>query len=220
MKITYHRHSGFSVRTDQRLLIFDYLGEGLNAPGEKEHAVSFVSHSHQDHFHPAVVQWMREGRARLVTGDDVDAGGTRMSPGDRIELDGAMIEAFGSTDQGVSFLVSADGMSIFHAGDLNLWHWKHEADEAFVREATEAFEAVLDTLKGRKIDIAFFPVDPRMGEGHEEGAMRFIEVMRPAHFVPMHFWDHPEAVAAMKEKKLPTGVELCVMTAPGEEMII
>lgn len=220
MKITYHRHSGFSVQTGKRLLIFDYLGDGLDAPEEKDRAIAFVSHSHRDHFHSSVVEWMHAGRARLVTGDDVDAGGICMAPGDRIELDGAIIEAFGSTDQGVSFLVSAENANIFHAGDLNLWHWKNESDEAFVREATEAFEAVMDTLRGRHIDIAFFPVDPRMGEGYEEGAMRFIEMMKPARLIPMHFWDHPEAAAAMKNKQLPAGVELCIMTRPGEEITI
>lgn len=220
MKITYHRHSGFSVRTDQRLLIFDYLGEGLNAPETKDRAIAFVSHAHGDHFHPSVVRWMGEGRVQLVTGDDVDSGGIRLSPGDRIELDGVIIEAFGSTDQGVSFLICADGFCIFHAGDLNLWHWKNESDEEYVREATEAFEEVLDSLRGRKIDLAFFPVDPRMGEGYEEGAMRFIDIMRPMHFVPMHFWDQPEAAEAMRDKRLPSGVKLCVMTKPGEEIMI
>ena len=200
MKITYCRHSGFAVRTDKRLLVFDYLGEGIAAPEKDYHAIAFVSHAHGDHFHPSVVEWMKAGRAALVTGYDVDAGGIRLSPGEKAEIDGAKIEAFGSTDEGVSFLVSADGMNIFHAGDLNFWHWKNESDEAYVREAEAAFEAVLDTLRGRRIDLAFFPVDPRMGEGHEEGAMRFIETLRPKVFIPMHFWDEPAAAEAMKQK--------------------
>ena len=220
MRVSYHGHSGFSVRTERRLLVFDYLGAGLEKPCPEDRAIAFVSHAHRDHFHPSVAGWMREGHAALVTGDDVDAGGVRMAPGDAVELDDVRIEAFGSTDQGVSFLVQADGHSIFHAGDLNFWHWRNEADDAFVREAEEAFERVLDTLRGRKMDLAFFPVDPRMGEGHEEGAMRFIEAVRPACFIPMHFWDQPAAAAAMRAKMLPEGVRLCVMTEPGETVTI
>lgn len=220
MNVTYCRHSGFAVRTENRLLVFDYLGEGICAPDQTDRAIAFVSHAHGDHFHPSVVGWMKERRASLVTGFDVDAGGSRLSPGDRVELDGAVIEAFGSTDEGVSFLVSADGMNIFHAGDLNLWHWKNESDEAYVREATEAFERVLETLIGRKIDLAFFPVDPRIGEGHEEGALRFIEALRPKYFVPMHFWDQPGAAEAMKQKEMPEGVNVVVMTRPGETVSI
>ena len=220
MKITYHRHSGFSVRTENRLLVFDYLGEGLDAPEPEEHAVAFVSHAHRDHFHPSVVQWMREGRVQLVTGDDVEAGGIRLSPGQSVQLDDMQIEAFGSTDQGVSFLVFVEGKTIFHAGDLNLWHWKNESDEAFIREAEEAFEGVLNTLRGRMIDLAFFPVDPRMGEGYEEGAVRFIEVMRPKCFIPMHFWEQPEAALAMMEKSVPEGVAIHAMTIPGETLVV
>ena len=38
---------------------------------------------------------------------------------EELEWDGAEIKTFGSTDQGVSFLVRADGLNIFHAGDMN-----------------------------------------------------------------------------------------------------
>lgn len=220
MKITYCGHSGFAVRTEKNLLIFDYLGEGLDVPARGDNAIAFVSHAHGDHYHPAVVDWMKEGRAALVTGHDVDAGGRKMFPGERAIVNGVKIEAFGSTDEGVSFLIEADGQFIFHAGDFNLWHWKNESDEAYVREATEAFEQVLGTLRGRRIDLAFFPVDPRMGEGHEEGAMRFIEAMKPKRFIPMHFWGQPEAAVAMKQKKLPNGVEVVVMTREGETITI
>lgn len=220
MEVVYHRHSGFSVRVGGRLLIFDYLGEGLRAPEKQDRAVAFVSHAHGDHFHPCVVEWMRRGRVRLVTGDDVDAGGIRMKPGDAMNVDGVAIEAFGSTDQGVSFLVEVGGRRIFHAGDLNLWHWKNESDEAYVRAATEAFEAVLDTLRGHAIDLAFFPTDRRMGEGYEAGAVRFIEVMRPRHFVPMHFWEEPQAALSMEGRKWPDGVAVHAMTVPGQKIAI
>lgn len=218
MHITYHGHSGFSVRTKEHLLIFDYLGEGLTRPEKSDRAIAFVSHAHRDHFHPSVVRWAEEEYACLVTGDDVEAGGVRLSPGDRTELDGVKIEAFGSTDQGVSFLAQADGESIFHAGDLNFWHWRHESTEEEIREAEEAFERVLMTLKGRRMDAAFFPADPRMGEGYEEGAVRFAEALRPGCLIPMHFWNRPEAALMMKEKPMPEGVRLIVLTQPGESV--
>lgn len=31
-----------------------------------------------------------------------------------------------STDEGVAFLVTAEGRTVFHAGDLNWWHWEGE----------------------------------------------------------------------------------------------
>jgi L-ascorbate metabolism protein UlaG (beta-lactamase superfamily) len=200
--------------------LLDYL-DSLVPEGEKPIVDGWIiSHAHGDHFHSSVVEWMKAGKAALVTGCDVDAGGIRLSPGEQVEVDGVTVEAFGSTDEGVSFLVGIGGVIIFHAGDLNFWHWKHESDEEYVREAEQAFMAVLETIRGRKIDLAFFPVDPRMGEGHEEGALRFIEAVRPCNFIPMHFWDEPGAAQAMKQKELPEGVSVIVMTRPGETVSI
>ena len=41
--------------------------------------------------------------------------------------DGAVrIRTLKSTDEGVAFLVEAEGKSIYHAGDLNWWYWEGE----------------------------------------------------------------------------------------------
>ena len=36
------------------------------------------------------------------------------------------IASLKSTDEGVAFVVWAEGHSIYHAGDLNWWHWEGE----------------------------------------------------------------------------------------------
>ena len=61
------------------------------------------------------------------------------------------------------------------------------ADE--VAEATEWFERILADLApyAGTIDLAFFPLDPRMGRDTARGAWRFLSVMRPKRLVPMHF---------------------------------
>ena len=220
VRITYHGHSGFSVQTEKHLLVFDYLGEGLDEPRQEDHAIVFVSHAHGDHFHPSVVRWAEEGRALLVTGDDVVSPGFPMKPGERLDVGGVAVRAFDSTDQGVSFLVQADGWSIFHAGDLNFWHWRHESTQEEIREAEEWFERAIAPLQGRKIDAAFFPADPRMGEGYEEGALRFMEAVRPDRLIPMHFWDRPEAAQAMKRHEPESGTQIFVLTRPGETLDI
>lgn len=219
MRIVYHGHSGFSVQTEKRLLIFDYLGKGLPAPEPGQHALALVSHWHKDHFWRGVDDWAREGRVRLLVGKDVRSSGTEMSPGDCVEENGALVRAFGSTDTGVSFLVEAEGHSVFHAGDFNLWHWRSESTEQEVREAVEAFERILKTLKGVRIDVAFFPVDPRMGEGCEEGALRFAQEIRPKMMIPMHFWDQPQTALDFAKRELPDGVRAHAMTVPGEEFL-
>lgn len=217
MTITYLYNSGFTVKENGRLLVFDPVG-GLAAPERSEQAVVFVSHAHGDHFDPIVDTWRAEGRVSLVTGFDIPSGGISMRPGDRIKLDGLTIEAFGSTDEGVSFLVNANGKRIYHAGDFNLWHWRGESTAAEIKEATDAFERVLDTLKGQKIDVAFFPVDPRLGSGYEEGAWIFVESICPSLIIPMHFREDAKAAldfaAAVNTRNGKTRAK--ALTKPGE----
>ena len=66
--------------------------------------------------------------------------------------------------------------------------------------------------------MAFFPVDPRMGEGYEEGAVRFIRDVRPDRLIPMHFWDQPEAARLFAQRNWAEGIRICAMTVPGETM--
>ena len=56
-----------------------------------------------------------------------------LGPGEDVSLkDGAGnpvdIQAFKSTDQGVAFLASLEGRTIYHAGDLNNWVWEGEPE--------------------------------------------------------------------------------------------
>ena len=48
---------------------------------------------------------------------------TYINKGDVYEDPNIRIEAFGSTDVGISFLIDLQGIRLFHAGDLNNWHW-------------------------------------------------------------------------------------------------
>lgn len=205
MEITYLGHSGFEVKTGGRTLVFDCVDENyIPQPG----AAVFVSHAHGDHFCPVVAQRAE----RLITALDVDMGGHRLSPGDRLTLPGLVVRAFGSTDEGVSFLVTVNGKNIFHAGDFNFWHWRAESTEEEVRWAEDYFLKVLEPMKGIPVDAAFFPVDPRMGEGYAEGAERYLQAIRPKLLVPMHFWDRPEAAKEFAEKF----ENVHAMTVPGE----
>ncbi len=185
MRVTYHEHSGFSVETESSVLLFDYIGGGFTF-GEKP-VLAMVSHAHGDHRRP-----------ELIT----QANGIIDCPavGETFTINGVNVRTFGSTDEGVSFLVEADGYRIFHAGDFNLWHWNIENDPEWTAQATEDFEKVMSTLEGEKIDIAMFPVDPRMGEGYDEGACIFNERMQPGIFIPMHFWKNPEAAIEFAKK--------------------
>ena len=97
--------------------------------------------------------------------------------------------AFGSADVGSSFLIYLQGMRIFHAGDLNNWHWSEESTEQEINKANGDFLAEVAYIKASApaVDVAMFPVDSRMGKDYMKGAKQFIEQIKTTIFVPMHF---------------------------------
>ena len=141
LDVTYYHHSGFSAAMDDVLLVFDYwLGERGELPENKRITTDmlraykeiyvFISHEHPDHLDPAVFEWRKEVPVTYIVSGDMPVGtrGRRMSPGDEMELSPRVrVKAFESTDLGVSFLVDLCGVHIFHAGDLNFWHWREES---------------------------------------------------------------------------------------------
>lgn len=197
MKITYLDHSGFSVSVGGALLVFDEYnpvpspdgGGVVTAQDLEQHTVRalFLSHSHSDHWCREVTQLPFDG---VYISEDfpTDAPGRRVKAGDVLHEHGLTIRAFGSTDLGVSFLVDAGGKRLFHAGDLNNWHWEDESTPQEIAEAERDFEAVLRRLApyAGTVDIAFFPLDPRMGKNTARGILRFMQVMRPQLVIPMH----------------------------------
>ena len=175
--ITHYYHSGFSVACDQKLLVFDYwrgedgeLEERLQITPEKiqkyTDVVVFISHDHIDHMDPVVYSWQDITNVSYVVSSDMPVGtrGKRMAPGDEYSpVDGVDITAFDSTDLGVSFLVDFQGMRFFHAGDLNFWHWREESTMQEIEEADAEFRKAVSPISREKIDVAFFPLDPRQG---------------------------------------------------------
>jgi len=133
-------------------------------------------------------------RAVYIVGYDVPQPhrGVRMNPGECQGFGPVEVKAFGSTDEGVSFLVKYAGITLFHAGDLNLWHWRDENPISEIEAAEKLFYECVETIPSSEIDVAFFPVDPRQGSMHDAGAGYFIMTVKPKIFIPMHFQGRPD----------------------------
>ncbi|MPN53382.1 hypothetical protein SDC9_201046 [bioreactor metagenome] len=129
------------------------------------------------------------------------------------------IKTLGSTDLGVSFLVSADGISIFHAGDLNWWYWWDDTPEE-IRTMEQAFKKEIHKLRDIKIDVAFFPVDPRLKHNYSLGGEYFIKEIKPEIFIPMHFGEDYRAIKAFADKVKEYPAKLIEITAKGQEIYI
>ncbi len=206
VQITYLFNSGFVLETEKHLLVFDYYRD---AAGSKTRTFSsstalppflktdkpgfiFVSHRHADHYNPVILEWGKlKPELNYILSSDIKPwrkGGriALVSPGEARTIGPLFLKVFGSTDQGVSFWVEIEGLRLFHAGDLNWWHWWDDS-EAEQAAAEEKFKAEIGKLKGEPVDLAFFPVDPRLGEYYYLGGAYFLQQLQPDLFIPMHF---------------------------------
>lgn len=196
-ELRYFQHSGWLVKTAAHVLVFDYVDAipggnalpaalALNARDlDGKQAVVFVSHGHVDHFSPAIGEWSRQRPGiRYVVGwpNSQLPGAHVMKPRESWSPGDLVVAATGSTDEGVGFLVTVDGLTLYHAGDHARWG----------DEDAKAFEAEIRWLKnvGSRIDLAFFPIatgrtcDPRpsIWQGVRYAAVE----LKPRVLIPMH----------------------------------
>lgn len=194
--VEYIKHSGFTVEIGDKFFIFDYYKGDIEIK-DKEIYV-FSSHDHGDHYNPTILDWMNKfERIHYVLSNDIDVEEREnislMGPYKEKLINDVNIKTFGSTDKGISFLVSVDGINIFHAGDLNWWYWDDDTEKEKI-DMENSFKKKVQRVKdsGLDIDIAFFPVDPRLEEYFHLGGEHFIKEINPKYFFPMHAWDKYE----------------------------
>lgn len=236
MRLTYIYHSGFAIEADGYAVLIDYFkdtGKSLDKGFVHEDILNragtlyvLSSHFHPDHFNAEVLQWKKYKkdivyifskdilkRHRATKEDAI-----YLKKGDVYEDHNLHIEAFGSTDVGISFLIKAEDKLIFHAGDLNNWHWKDESTQKEVTDAEKAYLKELDDLTKRttELDLAMFPVDPRIGTDFMRGAQQFIDRIKTSIFVPMHFWERPSDVVVFGPYAESKGTRYVLLSIPGE----
>ena len=205
MRATFLAHSGFLVELDTLCLLFDWWKGPLPPLPEGKHLVVFASHRHEDHFNPAVFSLDDGSRTvRFVLGRDIRLTERNLSrwgvPAETTKkcltlgenehaepLPGVGVETLPSTDEGVAFVVTAEGRTVYHAGDLHWWHWEGE-DKAWNRNMEVNFKRYLAPLEGRVLDLAMVPLDPRLEGASYWGLAYFLEHTDPRRVLPMHQW--------------------------------
>ncbi len=217
---------------DDFVLVIDYYKESVDKVVSRllEQSTKkwyvLASHSHPDHFNPEILSWKgKGGEVRFVFSSDIrelvpypSPHVVFLDPGDGWQDDTVRIKAYGSTDLGVSFLIDAGGKCIFHAGDLNNWHWKEESTPAEWQAAETAYLKELEMIAAdvTEVDVAMFPLDPRLGAEYALGAVQFMERIHTRLLVPMHFWERYPKVHAFKPMAEQRGIRYADWTHTGE----
>lgn len=238
MKITYLYHSGFAVELEKHIFVFDYMKGKLPDWDGKKEIIFFASHKHPDHFVMDIFRWFgKYERLRYVLSSDIKLNekylerngvdprvkNVMISAGKNRTLDvgDVKIETLRSTDEGVAFLVGTEGKSIYHAGDLNWWHWEGEAD-SWNRQMEQDYKKEISLIAGRHFDVAFVPLDPRLEWAYGLGMQEFLEHTDTDHVFPMHMWDNYAIIDKYKksDKGRQYAEKVMEISRPGQEYVL
>ncbi|MCI8415076.1 MAG: MBL fold metallo-hydrolase [Ruminiclostridium sp.] len=212
MNITFLYHSAFLVELDTCSLLFDWYGGTVPDYDRSRPLYVFNSHHHGDHYSPEIFSalgmdnvWyilgscIRLSAKRKAALGIVEEQVCRLGPGHTLTLGPLQIQTLPSTDAGVAFLVEAEGRTLFHAGDLNWWHWEGEPspwNETMERD----FKAAAAQLQGRAIDAAFLVLDPRQGDAYWWGFDWLMRTVQAKAAFPMHSWEDFPIVQRLKRR--------------------
>lgn len=188
-RIGYLGHSGWIIKTQNCLLIFDYTRRDNNIVDpdnfKDEKVYVFASHAHVDHFDEVIYEWRGHVKdIKYILGMPNDIHRTNdclyLQKDENVLLNDIEIYTLTSTDDGVGFMVKLDGLSIVHLGDHAKW----------CQEAREDYKDAIDKIaKNGQADIVFAPIAKGSGvrvKEITEGVVYAAKKLNAKYLFPMH----------------------------------
>ena len=202
-------HAGFQIKANGKIIYVDLEKHGETA--EKADII-LVTHSHSDHCDPEKIKNVRKKDTVIIAPEDCASiiGGSvkSLKPGEETSVDNIRVKAveaynykrfrspgnpFHPKGLGVGYLITAEGKTIYHAGDTD-----------FIPEMRQL----------SSIDVALLPSGGTYTMDNAEAAEATIAI-KPRIVIPMHRWNtNPEEF----KKKIETNSKIKVlMLKEGEE---
>lgn len=241
MNITFIDHSGFFLETETACFLFDYYKGEIPQVNTEKPLLVFVSHGHADHYNPVIFELVQKHptvqfiipkgtqikkyvleqeergvdlSAHLMLIKKNETYDITLSNGNRLT-----ITTLKSTDSGVAYLLGYEGKTIYHGGDLNLWLWEGESEE-YNRNMSVKYFTQLEKLKGKQIDIAFVPLDPRQGKDTFAGMESFLEYTNTKSVFPMHMWEQYDVIQRFLQKHPEYAMSLMQIEKTGQTFLL
>jgi len=219
VRVTYFYQSAFTVAMEKTLMVFSYRQTGLEQLAREQwlsdrdfqgfnNILVFVPSASAAHHDKAIYEWKQSFPFTYVMPQEAAKLAPRAAnvrvcrEGDSFSVGHCEVTAYGSSDAGLSFLAEAEGVRVYHAGDLNLWHWREENTLRDIARSEALFYEKTALLPKDGIDVSMFPLDPNQGGYYDAGANHFIMAVRPRVFFPMHFGSRAEIAAEYARRGL------------------
>lgn len=202
MNVKFIAHSSFLIEMDKKVLIFDYCKGKLPRFDKEKEVYVFFSHGHEDHFNSEIFDLLSKyEKVFYILSNDIKVEPKEnflfIGPNEERTFRDLYIKTLKSTDIGVAFLIDVDFKKIYHAGDLNWWHWTGESEE-YNHLAEVSYKEELNKISNERIDVAFVVLDPRQNNEFYMGLDYFMEITNTSKVYPMHMWNHYEVIDKLK----------------------
>ncbi len=175
-RIDWLGHASFRIETEDKTIYID----PWKLKGRKRADLILVTHTHQDHFNEEDIKKISGPDTTIICSMDTKEtlpNLVKMSPGDRREEGGIIIEAHRAYNPSKKFhpmennwngyVLDIKGYRIYHSGDTD----------------------VIPEMSGiRDIDVALLPVGGTYTMTPEEAA-EAVSVIKPKKVIPMHWGD-------------------------------
>jgi len=231
--VWYLGHSGWAVRTQNHLLIFDYWKQNAlpDEPALANGAVNpqdlaglnvtvFASHVHGDHYMPEIFGWRKSiPKINYIMGfkPENQDGYVLLPNREKKETNGLEIIPIESNDSGQGYFVRVDGVTVFHPGD----HVNRQ------RDFSGPFKKEIDFLadQGLKADILFAPVSGCGFGGIVsviKGIYYTVDRLSARSVFPMHAdgGEHRYREFAVEAKKAGYDVPFCLAEFAGDHFLV
>lgn len=224
VKLTYHGHSVFEIKTEQHSLIIDpFLSGNTNAkikPSQVKADYIILTHAHGDHLGDAF-DIARNNNATIIAVNELanyaseqgckahnmHIGGGHNFPFGRVKF---TIAHHGSSSpdgrymgEPAGIVISINGKNVYHAGDTGLF-----LDMRLIGEITP-------------LDAALVPIGDNFTMGIDD-AVKAVEFLNPKLAVPMHYntFGIIEADPEEFKRKVESIGKKCIILPPGESLEI
>lgn len=215
MTVTYIYHSGFLVETAVCYYLFDYFRGEIPGLDTDKPIFVFVSHRHPDHYNPDVFAMLAGMGMKCIIGvlakDIPEKKRPACQEKTHMEIRivtfhqtyelpcDTVLETLQSTDRGVAFIVKCPEGTIYHAGDLNDWVLDSGTIQ-YNKQMTGSYRHEINILARTAIDVAFHPLDPRLGDNYDKGLLYLLKKVKTGRVYPMHYWEQPEIIDRFREE--------------------
>lgn len=230
------------------VLLFDYYQGKIPTFPEDSYVYVFVSHKHADHYSQDIFKLADQYENIIfVLAKEIRMNEKYMErceiplrarsrifyahANQNYEIRGIHVRTYKSTDSGVAYLVQCGEKSIYHAGDLNWWKVEQVEKPGIPKPELEKlkdaeismernFKKEVDQLaREPKIDIAFLPLDKRLGRFAGLGFTYYMDACNIEKAFPMHLWENYALIPQYKGSREASGFAARIVTVSGLDQV-